>query len=196
MTQRVATYVRVSTSSQDVAMQRHAIAEWLAKYPGATVTEYCDEAMSGKRDNRPGFQALCRAVEAGEVDAVLVYRLDRLSRNSLGFLKLLIDWIQRDTEFISVTQPVLQLSRDNPFRLTFLAMMVEVAALERETIVTRVRSGLAAAKSRGVKLGRAPGLSPQQVARARELRSAGMSIRRVAGELGVSSSVVHRSLRT
>jgi DNA invertase Pin-like site-specific DNA recombinase len=191
---RIAVYYRVSTNAQDVAMQRHAVGEWLAKYPGAQVVEFCDEAMSGKRDDRPGYRALLESVEHGDVDTVVVYRLDRLSRNALGFLKVLIDWLQRDVSFVSVTQPILHLTEDNPFRLTFLAMMAEVGALERDVIVTRVRSGIAAARARGVKFGRPPQHSDLR-GQIRTMVAGGRSYREVAAALGVSASTVHRSMK-
>ena len=77
-----------------------------------------------------------------------------MSRNATEAIQTLLSLDQLGIRFISVTQPVLNLGPENPFRRTMLAAFSEIAEIERETIVGRVRAGLDAAKRRGVKLGR------------------------------------------
>lgn len=190
---RIALYRRVSTDRQDTASQDHAVQQWLTKRGEAAALVFEDEGRSGKDDDRPGYQALCAAVAAGEVDTVVVYRLDRLSRKATTAMQTLITWINDGIEFFAVEQPILHLGADNPFRLTFCALMAEVAELERESIVARVRSGLAAAKARGVRLGAAPKLVPEQRARMRAMRAAGATYKQIARELAVSPSTVHKA---
>jgi DNA invertase Pin-like site-specific DNA recombinase len=129
---------------QDTDSQACAIDKFIAEKfePHCKFTVFEDLAKSGKDENRPAFRRLIAAIEAKEVTAVIVYRLDRLSRSSLSALRLLIDWIQRGVSFYAVDQPILQLGPENPFRLTFAAMMAEIAQIERETLISRIKSGI------------------------------------------------------
>jgi DNA invertase Pin-like site-specific DNA recombinase len=193
---RLAIYKRVSTDLQDTAAQEHAIRQWLAQrpqYATAQISTFEDNGISGKTEKRPGYQALMSAVAAGEVDAVVVYRLDRLSRNSLTAMRTLLDWMHRDVEFFAVDQPILQLGKDNPLRLTICALFSEMAQLEREAIVSRVKSGLAAAKARGVRLGAKPKFDLEQ---ARGMLASGLSVRAAAKRLGVSETSVRRRVKS
>jgi DNA invertase Pin-like site-specific DNA recombinase len=192
----VAIYRRVSTDAQDVASQDHAINEWLSRnMPGATTVVYQDVGISGKTEERPGFQALCAAVKRGEVKTVVVYRLDRLSRNAVTAMKLLIEWIQSGVEFFAADQPILQLGASNPFRLTFCSLMAEVAQIERETIVARVKAGLNAAKARGVKLGRQSPITAEMIEQMKQQRAAGLTYRQIARKFSVSPGAVHYACR-
>ena len=191
---RVAIYKRVSTDHQDLGMQDHAIGEWMARRPApASVCNFQDVGISGKTDRRPGYQALCAAVAAGEIDTVVVYRLDRLSRNALSAIGLLATWLQQGVEFFATDSEVLQLGKDNPFRMTFLSLYSEIAQVERETIVARVRTGLAAAKARGVRLGASPKLTPTQVAQGCTMLANGSTYRDIGKALDVSHTTARRA---
>lgn len=183
--------MRVSTNTQECASQWHDIERWL-RDKGITEYTVYEDTASGTKDNRPQFMAMCEAVRAGKHDTVIVWRLDRLSRKSTTALQLLLDWIKSGAAFVSVTQPILHLGHDNPFRLTFASLMAEIGALERETIVTRVKSGLAAAQARGVKLGADPKLSTEQLEQARQMRRQGRTCRQVARHFSVSASTISR----
>ena len=188
----IAIYRRVSTTDQDVAAQDHAVQAWLSKhYPDAKPRVFEDVGISGKHDARPGFQALCEAVRSGEIKTVVVYRLDRLSRNAVTAMKLLIEWIGAGVEFFATEQPILQLGKGNPFRLTFCSLMAEVAELERETIVARVKSGMAAAKARGIHTGRKSRLDEATKHQIKALRNHGKTYAEIGQILGISSGLAH-----
>src|SRR5581483_8443483 len=152
-----AIYYRFSSDDQTFAMQERAIADWIEALPAAkkpkNLKVYKDEGISGKTTNRPGFQEMLKDAFAGKIETIIVYKLDRFSRNANDAIKLLLDLDSAGVAFISATQPVLCLGHDNPFRRTMLAAFAEIAEIERETIVARVRAGMKAAKARGVKLG-------------------------------------------
>ncbi len=190
---RWAIYARVSTDTQDIDSQTHAIMQWMSTRPVPTsITKYTDLGISGSRDDRPQFQAMLADIAAGRIDTVVVYRLDRLSRTATTALQLLINWIQSGLEFWAVDQPALSASKDDPFRLTKLAMFSELAQIERETTVRRVKAGLAAAKARGVKLGRQHRLTQEQMGELRTLRDQGNTCRQLAKHFGVSVSTAAR----
>lgn len=196
---KVALYYRVSTDRQDLASQRGAVEGWLEQLPEAKrpkeISVFNDEGISGKTINRPAFQAMLDAAYSGKIDTIIVYRLDRFSRNATTAIRLLLNLDEAGVAFISVTQPVLNLGHENPFRRTMLAAFAEIAEIERETIVMRVRAGLDAARKRGVRLGAPPKISAEKQQEAQSLKAQGLSYKAIAAQLDLSVGSVHRLLK-
>jgi DNA invertase Pin-like site-specific DNA recombinase len=194
---RIAIYYRVSTDKQDLDSQKVAIDRWLLELPKKPKTVHIikDEGISGKHENRPGYKELLVLAVQRKIDTIVVYRLDRLSRNATVAIKTLLELDEYGVGFISVTQPVLNLGHSNPFRRTMLAAFAEIAEIERDTIVARVRSGLEAAKRRGVVLGAPVKVTDDLVVKARELRAAGRSYKDISEELDVSVGSIHKALK-
>lgn len=189
-------YYRVSTDRQDLDSQRHAVENWLAKLdpdkqPKRT-TVFSDEGMSGNNLNRPGYKAVLAAAYAQKIDTIVVYRLDRFSRNASDAIKTLLTLDEFGVAFISITQPVLNLGHENPFRRTMLAAFAEIAEIERQTIVIRVKAGLKAAKERGVKLGQPSKVDDGLRLRVQEKREAGLSYRAIAEDLQLSYGLIYK----
>lgn len=197
--ERVGVYYRVSTEKQDLESQRNTVEKWLEELAESKkpkhVHVYKDEGISGKTTNRPGFQQMLHEAYAGKLDTIIVYRLDRFSRNATTAIKLILNLDEAGVAFISVTQPVLNLGHENPFRRTMLAAFAEIAEIERETIVARVRAGLDAAKKRGVKLGAPVKVTGEQQDRARRLKEQGWSYKAIALELSLSVGSVHKLVK-
>lgn len=190
----IAIYYRVSTDRQELDSQKTAVAQWLASLsPEAkplSIREFKDHGQSGRDSSRKGYQALLQAAFEQTIDTIVVYRLDRLSRNATEAIQVLLTLDQAGVGFISVTQPVLNLGLDNPFRRTMLAAFSEIGEIERDTIVARVRSGLDAARQRGVRLGRPQALTHAQQGQVRGLRAQGLSYAKIAKELELAVSSV------
>ncbi len=195
----VGIYYRVSTDKQDLDSQRGVVEKWLEelptdKKPKKTLV-FKDEGISGKTTNRPGFQAMMQAAYEKKIDTIICYRLDRFSRNATTAIKTILNLDEVGVAFISVTQPVLNLGHENPFRRTMLAAFAEIAEIERDTIVARVKSGLEAAKKRGVKLGPPVKVNPAIQTHARKLRAEGRTFKEIASELDLSVGKVHQLIR-
>ncbi len=190
----VGVYYRVSTDRQDLASQQSAVKAWLESLPEEkrplSLTEFKDHGFSGKDSTRKAYQALLKAAFERKIDTIVVYRLDRLSRNATEAIQVLLTLDQAGVGFISVTQAVLNLGLDNPFRRTMLAAFSEIAEIERDTIVTRVKQGLEAAKKRGVVLGPPRKTTDAQVESILRLRSEGLSFAKIAAELAMPVSTV------
>ncbi len=197
--QNVGIYYRVSTDRQDLASQKLAVERWLDQLPEQkkpkSIEVFKDEGISGKTSRRPGYQALLKAAYERRIDTIVVYRLDRMSRNATDAIQTLLSLDQAGIAFISVTQAVLNLGHDNPFRRTMLAAFSEIAEIERETIVGRVRAGLEAAKRRGTKLGRPRAGSVADQQRVRAMRTEGHSFRAIAAATGLSHGTVQRLIK-
>ena len=198
--QRIGIYYRVSTEKQDLDSQKNAVEQWLRDLPAARRPTleplvFSDEGISGKTLNRPGFQALLETAYARKIDTIVVYKLDRFSRDATTAINLLLNLDQAGVAFVSVTQPVLNLGHENPFRRTMLAAFAEIAEIERETIVARVRAGLDAARRRGVKLGAPAKVSEEKQREAIALKAEGLSYKAIATRLRLSVGSVHKMIK-
>lgn len=195
--EKIAIYYRVSTEKQDLDSQKVAIERWLEDLPKKPKAIHViqDEGVSGKHENRKGYRELLGLAVNRRIDTIVVYRLDRLSRNATVAIKTLLELDEYGVGFISVTQPVLNLGHSNPFRRTLLAAFAEIAEIERDTIVARVRSGLDAARKRGVTLGAPVKVNEETLVQVEKLRDAGFSFRDIASELGVSIGSVSKAVK-
>jgi DNA invertase Pin-like site-specific DNA recombinase len=91
MTKRIALYTRVSTDQQTTENQRRELIAVAERNGWQIVAEFCDEGISGSkgRDQRPGFDALMKAIARREIDIVASWAVDRLGRSLqdlVGFL--------------------------------------------------------------------------------------------------------------
>src|SRR6478735_1906221 len=105
---QVAAYVRVSTIGQNEQSQRAEIEKWLTGngIDIASVQWFVDKGKSGETLQRPAFEAMQKAIFAGEVQTIVVYKLDRLSRSLREGLNVLCDWCDRGVRIVSVTQQI------------------------------------------------------------------------------------------
>lgn len=191
---RIAVYMRVSTSDQSTDAQEHALTEWrMNHYPNARVSMFIDHGQSGTKDNRPEFQRMLALVAQKQFDLVVAYRLDRLSRNASTAIRTILDIDAAETAFICIDQPALNIDPSAPFRRTILSAFAEIAQIERETIVSRVKLGLDAARARGQRLGAPTKLTPSTKSSINKLRELGKSWREVAKETGLSVNTVRRA---
>ena len=180
---RLIGYARVSTDDQTTALQLDAL-----KLAGATEV-FQDSGMSGASRTRPGLLAALAALQAG--DTLVVWRLDRLGR-SLGHLIELVTTLKTmGCGFRSLTEAIDTGTAGGELVFHLFGAM---AQFERALTVERTRAGLQSAKSRGVKLGRKPALTVQQVEHARQLIEQGESPPAVAKSLSVSRSTLWRAL--
>lgn len=118
---------------------------WVALRDG-----YNDGGFSGGNLDRPGLKQLLRDVEAGLVDVMVVYKIDRLSRSLMDFAKLVETFDRNNVTFVSVTQSFN--TTTSMGRLT-LNILLSFAQFEREVIGERIRDKFAASRKRGMWMG-------------------------------------------
>src|SRR5439155_14176109 len=138
---------------------------------------YADK-ISGARTSRPELNRLMQDLRGGRVRRLVVFKLDRLGR-SLTLLALILDEINRLKVPLIASSQGIDTSDDNPAGKLQLGVLMAVAEFERGIIRERVNAGLAAAKARGVRLGR-PATLRNRKAEVEKLRSAGLGIRAIA----------------
>lgn len=154
-------YIRVSTKEQNEDRQRIA----MRQYGVPEKNVYVDK-QSGKDFDRPGYRRLVKTLKEGDV--FVIKSIDRLGRN---FDEILEQWrmitVEKRAGIIVLDMPILNtgLQRDLLGRVIaemMLTLMSYMAETERENIRQRQREGIAAARLRGVRLGRKPLEIPEE----------------------------------
>ena len=188
---RVALYARVSTlNGQHSDMQTAELREYAQRRDWKVVAEYIDEGISGARERRPHLDRLWADCRRRKVDAVLVYRYDRFARSLRQLVNALEEFRALGINFVSLHEGV-DTSTPNG-RLVF-GIFASIAEFERELIRSRVRSGLAAARAKGKRLGRPR--TTVDVERIAQRRAAGASWREIAEEMGVGTGTAVRAFQ-
>jgi DNA invertase Pin-like site-specific DNA recombinase len=185
---RAALYARVSThAGQSPEMQLAELRTYCQRRSWEIAGEYVDVGISGAKERRPELDRLLADCRRRRADAVVVYRYDRFARSLRQLVNALCDFDALGIQFVSLHEGV-DTSTPNG-RLVF-GIFASIAEFERELIRERVRSGMAAARARGARIGRPPkSVDADKVA---ELRAQGASWRAVACALGVGVGTVRR----
>jgi DNA invertase Pin-like site-specific DNA recombinase len=198
----VAIIVRVSTNKQETLRQRHEL-EDVAKAKGWTVVEVCDETVSGSADieDRPALQRVLQLAAEGTIKKVLVHEVSRVARRpsvALTFVEMLDKHCVSLYWHAQAIETLLPNCKRNPSAHIMLALLSEMARAEKETLVERIRSGLEAAKDKGVKLGRPEGTKLETadfLAKHKDIQKllkSGQSVRNAAKISGKGASTVQR----
>jgi len=138
---RAALYLRVSTQEQtenySIEAQRERLEAYCKSRGWVVYNAYIDGGYSGANMDRPALQQMLADLD--NIDVVLVYRLDRLSRSQRDTLTLIEDYfIKNDVAFVSITET---LDTSTPFGKAMIGILSVFAQLERETITERMRLG-------------------------------------------------------
>jgi site-specific DNA recombinase len=121
----------------------------------AVATRYDDGGFSGGNTDRPALARLLADVEAGLIDCVVVYKVDRLSRSLLDFTRLMAAFDAKKVSFVSVTQ---QFNTGTSMGRLVLNVLLSFAQFEREIIAERTRDKLSAMRRKGMWAGGLPPL--------------------------------------
>jgi len=186
---RVAAYCRQSLLRENggefgsIQAQRQAIADFVRvqRENGWQLLpeHYDDENVSGATEKREALDRLLDDVEAGKVDKIAVYKLDRLSRSLAGFAKLNDFLSEHNVAVVSVTQ---SFDTGTPTGRLHLNMLMSFAEYERELIAERVRDKVRASKRQGRWTGGVPPLGYDVV----DIDAQPFGVNRVHRVLGVN----------
>lgn len=186
---RVARYLRVSTKDQNLDLQRDETAALAAQRGWRIVETFEDHGISGSKDRRPALDRMLASARRGRFDCVLVWRSDRLFRSLKHLVTTVHDLGEQGVGFVSCTEAFDTQSASGRLLLHVLAAMGE---FERTIIAERSAAGVAAARRRGVRLGRPR--AQFDLDRAIALRASGQSYKNIAAVIGVSVGVLHAAL--
>ena len=190
MGQRAALYRRVSTADQSCERQERDLAAF-AERAGYAVAGIFKETASGVRLDRAERKRVLALVQRREIDAVLVTELSRWGRSTTDLLATLKELEARRVSLVALNGMTFDLA--TPHGRMMATVLAGISAFERELTAERIRSGIAAAKARGKRLGRQPGERPRSdhlAPKVLALVAQGRSHRLVAREVGLSKNTV------
>ncbi len=190
MGRRAAIHARVSTAARSCERQVSELTSF-AERCGYDVAGTFKETASGASANRAARKNVMDLAQARQIDAVLVSELSRWGRSTQDLLATLHRLAGWKVSVVAMNGMTFEL--ETPHGRMMATMLAGIAQFERDLISERVKSGLAAAKARGKKLGRQPGQRPKSDRLAPKVLKAvgeGRSYRWIARDLGISKNTV------
>lgn len=145
-----AIYARQSVDRADSISIESQIEFCKYELKGGSFREYKDRGYSGKNTTRPQLQQLLADIRRGEVEKVIVYKLDRISRSILDFSNMMELFQQYQVEFVSSTE---KFDTSTPMGRAMLNICIVFAQLERETIQKRVCDAYYSRSQKGFHMG-------------------------------------------
>jgi DNA invertase Pin-like site-specific DNA recombinase len=192
MTKRAALYLRVSTDGQTTDNQRIELEKVAQSANWEIVEVYEDAGVSGAngRDKRPAFNQLCLDATRRKFDVVMAWSVDRLGRSLQDLIGFLNELHALDVDLYLNQQGI---DTTTPAGRAMFQMLGVFAEFERSMIRERVKAGLERAKANGKKLGR-PVLSTAIKDQIIGLRNSGLSLNKIASQVGVSKGAVFKTV--
>ena len=195
---RAAIYCRVSTADQRCERQEFDLLAY-ADRAGLEVVGVFKETVSGAKTSSADRAERAKVLELGRqrhIEVILVTELTRWGRSTQDLVASFNDLQAWGVSLIAQTG--LQLDMSTAQGKLIATLMAMLAEFERDLMRERIKSGVQAAKARGVQIGRQKGVMPVQRRKGAQviaMRNAKHSIRKIAAELGISTGTVQRVLK-
>lgn len=194
-TKKAALYLRVSSADQSCERQERDLVVYAEKL-GYEVVGIFRETASGVRVNRAERAKVIKLAQKRHIDAILVTELSRWGRSTvdlIGTLQQLQSW-----GVSLLPQTGFQLDMSTATGKLMAQLLASVAEFERDLLRERVISGIANRRARGGTVGRVAGhdYKVEKVkSEVKKLRQAGLTIRAIASELGISKTTVEKAMK-
>lgn len=188
---KIAIYARISTNGQkqDTENQLVPLREWAARLGGEVIAEYIDHA-SGAKSERKALLTLFEDAHKRKFDVLLVWALDRLSREGIAKMSSYLETLKRyGVRTLSHQEPWLDTS--GPVSDLLTVIFGWIASQERVRIKERIIAGLDRAKAKGKDLGRPEVVFDSNLAW--KMKNEGRTLREIANILKVSKSTLSRA---
>lgn len=199
---RCAIYTRKSTEEgldqafNSLDAQREACEAYIAsqRHEGWKLvkTRFDDGGLSGGNMERPALKALLAEIDAGRIDLIVVYKVDRLTRSLADFAKLVERFDAQNVSFVSVTQ---QFNTSSSMGRLTLNVLLSFAQFEREVTAERIKDKIAASRRRGMWTGGNPPLGYDNVDKKLVVNEAEAKTVRRLFDLYLETSCVRTVLR-
>ena len=176
-------YARVSTCEQTLDLQIDALKAASCDHI------FTDKGVSAIAKTRPGFDKALAKLGSG--DSLVLWKMDRAFRSLRHALDVLDNFERDGVDFLVLTEGI---DTTTPMGLCFFQIRNAFGELERNLISERTKAGLAAAKKRGVKLGRPCALSSKQILDAKRRKSAGEDMTVIASAMRVNQRTLYRAV--
>jgi DNA invertase Pin-like site-specific DNA recombinase len=189
-TKKVALYARVSTALQSTGLetQVRVLRQYLEQNEIKDYQIYMDENVSGTKNSRPGLDQMMADMRSGTISTIVVPAFSRFARSTTHLLNALSEFKSKNVGFVSISE---RIDTSTPVGVAIFSILAAVSQLERDLIAERVRNGLANARAKGKRIGRAKLRDSELI---RKLRRAGLSYRAIATIAKCSHGSVHAEL--
>jgi len=182
---RAAIYCRVSSDAQTVDNQLPELRTYVTSRRWTLSGEFCDQAINGSQDRRPGLDRLMVEARRGRLDVICVWSLDRFGRSLAHVVTTVQELAERGVMFVSLREGLDLSTAAGRLQLHVLAALGQ---FEKERLIERTKAGLARARREGTRLGRRPvRLTTEQLAGVAQL-----PVRHAARELGISVNTLRK----
>ena len=185
---KTAIYARISTDKGQTTDNQVIKLKQVAERNGWEIQAIYADTISGATSKRPELDKLMKSVMRKEIDIVMVWSVDRLGRSLQHLITLLSDIHSKDCDLYLHLQGI---DTTTPSGKMMFQMLGVFSEFERSLIRDRVMAGLDRARSQGKRLGRPP-VPPLTVDKIKKLRGEGMSLRKIAKQVGISTTKVHQ----
>lgn len=176
-------YIRVSSVGQKTDRQLE----------GVKLDKKFEEKVSAKTKNRPLLNDCLNYLREG--DELHVHSIDRLARNLADLQNIISSLNDRDVSVHFHKENLVFTGADNPMNKLMLQMMGAFAEFERNLIHERQAEGIANAKKKGVKFGKAPKLSTSQIQDVKQMVTDRYNKTEIAKQFGVSRQTIYNVLK-
>ena len=189
---RAALYARVSTvrHGQDVGLQLEELRQVAAQRGFVVVQEFVDDGISGAKASRPALDRMMADAQAGRIDVVMVWKLDRLARSLAHLLEIVAALSAAHVSFVSLRDPGIDTT--TPTGRLMLQIVGAFGEFERALVQERVRAGVERAKAAGKHCGRRR--TELDLRPALALLREGRDLKEIARILHVSRTTLRRRL--
>lgn len=151
---KVAIYLRVSTADQTVLNQELELKQYCERQGYEVYRIYKEEGVSGAKTSRPQLDLMLQDMRNKFFEAVIVWKFDRLGRNTQHLLQVLEELRNKNVRLIATSQNI---DTDTPMGKFFFIILSGFAEMERELIRERILLGLERRRKQGKRLGRPQG---------------------------------------
>jgi len=189
MKNRVAIYCRCSTAYQNLDIQINDLTKYAELREFNIVKIFQEEAISGTKRSRPELDQMMTLARKRKIDFVLIWKLDRLGRNTSHLLNLIDEFESLNVALISYKETI---DLSTPLGRAMVTILSALSAFERETLRERVIAGIENAKRKGKELGRPRLKCGEEVIR---LRNEGLTYNQISTILKISHGSITNLLR-
>ena len=194
MTNKVGLYCRVSTSTkgQTTENQLLELKSYCERMNYEIVKIYEDEVSGAKtREKRPAYNEMCKDAFLKKFDAIIGWDVSRFGRSMKEFVHFLSDMDGKGIGVIAVKNGLDTSSSTGRMMMKLIGVLEE---WNREILIERTHAGLNRTRANGTKLGRKSVLTPSIKRKISELKENGLSIRKIADEVGINRGAIQRFL--
>jgi DNA invertase Pin-like site-specific DNA recombinase len=189
-----AIYIRVSSRDQSHASQLPDLERWVAAHDG--MVQWYKDTFTGRTMDRPGMQDLMTDLNAGKLERIVVWRLDRLGRTTRGLCQLFDELGERKVDLVSLRDGF---SLSSPAGRLHARILASVAEYEGEIRSERVAAGQAVARRKGKTWGGSTKgwrwkVTDDQLLAIREMHSAKKPVAQISRIVGLSRPTIYRVL--